>query len=201
MPLWHLVDARRTDYGAPTFARSSSPSYGTPRRKAEIRFVLCIRDPKRGHAGEVLGPDSSQRGRTNPASIFPTSTSPVPVVTTGSPAANARSSFSSSASTTPRPHDPVLSSTAEDDHLTRVDQRMPVGRVAPHDLALLVAHVESKVRSRSFEPENKGAHAVKPTSESNPDGGHRPRLPSNRRSARCTYGRRQAAIHEPPESC
>src|SRR5205814_2986781 len=36
---------------------------------------------------------------------------PVPVVTTGSSAANARSSCSSSASTTPRPHEPAPSST------------------------------------------------------------------------------------------
>jgi hypothetical protein len=34
------------------------------------------------------------RGRTKPASIFPTSIVPVPVITTGSPAANARTSSS-----------------------------------------------------------------------------------------------------------
>ena len=50
-------------------------------------------------------------GRTKPASIFPISIFPVPVVTAGSPAANDLSSSSSSASTTPRPHEPVRSST------------------------------------------------------------------------------------------
>jgi PadR family transcriptional regulator, regulatory protein AphA len=52
---------------------------------------------------------TGQCERTNPASIFPISISPVPVVTTGSSAAYARSSSSFSASTTPRPHDPVSS--------------------------------------------------------------------------------------------
>ncbi len=53
----------------------------------------------------------AQRGRTNPASSRPISSCAVPVVTAGSPAANARSSSSSSASTTPRPNDPVASTT------------------------------------------------------------------------------------------
>jgi hypothetical protein len=51
------------------------------------------------------------RGCTKPASILRTSMVPVPVVTTGSAAANACSSSLSSASMTPRPHGPLPSST------------------------------------------------------------------------------------------
>jgi len=71
-----------------------------PRRTADMAVVAP--QDRRHDAG---------RGRTKPPSIFPTSMVPVPVVTTGSPAAKARTSSSSSASTTPRPHEPLPSST------------------------------------------------------------------------------------------
>src|SRR5262249_35085935 len=64
-----------------------------------------------GPPGRFGARQRAGRGRTKPPSIFPTSIVPVPVVTTGSPAAKARNSCSSSASTTPRPHEPLPSST------------------------------------------------------------------------------------------
>src|ERR687895_1321825 len=50
---------------------------------------------------------------------------------------------------------------AEDHHLTRLDKRLPVGRVTAHDLPLLVGHVEGESRARSVEPEHKSADALK----------------------------------------
>ena len=62
-------------------------------------------------AGLVPGLLAGLQRPHEPPSIFRTSIVPVPVVTTGSSAANARNSSSSLASTTPRPHEPLLSST------------------------------------------------------------------------------------------
>src|SRR3712207_6841865 len=56
--------------------------------------------------GFAKGVGRAQPGRTNPVSIFPSSIRAVPETTAGSFAACARSSASSSASTTPSPHDP-----------------------------------------------------------------------------------------------
>src|ERR671914_1070392 len=50
---------------------------------------------------------------------------------------------------------------AEDHHLTRLDERLPVGRVSAHDLPLLVGHVEGESRARSLEPDHKRADALK----------------------------------------
>src|SRR5437764_4758258 len=46
----------------------------------------------------------------------------------------------------------------EDHHPTRVDESLPVSRVTAHDLPLPVGHVLCEGRTRSFEPEDEGAH-------------------------------------------
>src|SRR5947207_476258 len=48
----------------------------------------------------------------------------------------------------------------EDDHVTGIDQGLPVSRVASHDLALLVGHVEGERRTRSLEPEHERGHVT-----------------------------------------
>jgi hypothetical protein len=90
------------------------PSSGSPRSR-RARASRTWRGEGISARSRPVAPcvssSADHRGRTNPASILPISISAVPVVTTGSPAAKSRRSSSSSASTTPRPHDPVASST------------------------------------------------------------------------------------------
>jgi hypothetical protein len=63
------------------------------------------------------------------------------------------------------PRSPAVEHRAEDDHLTPVDERLPVGRVTAHDLALLVGHVGREGGPRRHEPEHEGRHASKSTGE------------------------------------
>src|SRR4051812_6353819 len=47
---------------------------------------------------------------------------------------------------------------AEDDHLPRLDERLPVGGVAAHHRSLLVGHVERERRAGRLQAEDEGAH-------------------------------------------
>src|SRR5262249_2638591 len=50
---------------------------------------------------------------------------------------------------------------AEDHHLARLNPGPPVLRVAPHDLALLIAHVQREGRTGRFEAEYEDAHELR----------------------------------------
>src|SRR5262249_18731144 len=52
------------------------------------------------------------------------------------------------------PRSAAVEHRTEDHHLTSIDERLPVARVAAHDLPLLVRHVVGEVRSWSLEPED-----------------------------------------------
>jgi hypothetical protein len=47
---------------------------------------------------------------------------------------------------------------AEDHHLARIDQRLPVRSVPPHDLSLLVRHVEGEQGAGGLQSRYKGFH-------------------------------------------
>ena len=49
---------------------------------------------------------------------------------------------------------------AEHDPPTGLNEWLPVGGVTTHDLALVVGHVEGKVRTRRHETKHERAHAV-----------------------------------------
>jgi len=79
--------------------------YGTQESgyRAMVRGWCLIRANWDGNLGGAILRRAGQRPRTCPAAIRPSSNAAVPVVTTGSCAANSRSACSSSVSTTARP--------------------------------------------------------------------------------------------------